>query len=49
MHNTQRSPAAPSRREALFGFLGAGIGTAITATYYNSECMYANLRVWWVM
>ena len=43
-HNTpahtcvmQRSPQAPTRRETLFGFLGAGVGTAITATFYNSE------------
>ncbi len=35
--HAQTSLQPPSRREALFGFLGAGVGVAITAGYYNGE------------
>jgi hypothetical protein len=31
----------PSRREALFGLLGAGLGVGIAAGYYNSELWLA--------
>jgi hypothetical protein len=28
---------APSRREALFGLLGAGLGVGLTTAFYKSE------------
>lgn len=34
----QKAPsAAPSRREALFGLLGAGLGVGLTTVYFKSE------------
>jgi hypothetical protein len=30
---------APSRREALFGLLGAGLGVGLSTVYYKSEWM----------
>ena len=35
----QASIAGPSRRELLFAALGAGLGVAGAATYYNRECL----------
>jgi hypothetical protein len=41
----QKAPsAAPSRREALFGLLGAGLGVGLTTAYFKSE--QRQLRDW---
>jgi hypothetical protein len=33
----QTSNNMPSRREALFGLLGAGLGVGVTTAYYKSK------------
>lgn len=35
--HTPQTGGAPSRREALFGLLGAGLGVGLTTAYFKSE------------
>lgn len=39
----QQGLQPPSRRELLFGFLGAGLGVLGSSAYYNSESPHARL------